>query len=254
MPAREQDDESLNKSLAWGLERMAQVGCPIKSPVAIKIDPSLRIMGYAKHQGDQHVIIVASWALDSEMLGGLTLHELAHIYHTERNSPSHKSDLIQEVISGMADREGLSATEIEVLTDAFNNLQNILVDDIVFAAMQSDREIKMIQRFFVDWVSDRPTGDNRQDAALVARNAFAIASLKRRGLYEPVEHTMSAKNQQFITLYNKEAARVFESIENFLEESPTNLSEEDFRAALQNYLEQILTLMRQGRKSWEDLR
>lgn len=233
---------------------MAQVGAPIQSPVAIKVDPSLRIMGYAKHQDDQHLIIVASWALDSEMLGGLILHELAHVYHTERNSPSHHSDLVQEVIGELANREGLTQTEINVLTDAFNNLQNILVDDIVFAAMNTDREVKMVQRFFIDWVSERPTGDNRQDAATLARNAFAIASLKRRGLYDPVENIMTSKNRQFIHLYNKEATPIFDSIEEFLENIPSDLSEKKFQAALQDYLEKMLTLIRQGRKSWEDLR
>lgn len=78
---------------------MAQAGYPVTARVTLQVDPTLQFMGYAKHEGGQHVIVVAGWALDSEMLGGLLLHELARIYHTERQTPSHQSDLIHEVLN-----------------------------------------------------------------------------------------------------------------------------------------------------------
>ena len=252
--AREQEYPALSRALDWALERMAQAGYPVKALVTLQVDPTLRFMGYAKHEGGQHVIVAAGWALDSEMFGGFLLHELAHIYYTERQKPSHQSQLVNEVLSDIIAREGLTSTEAGYLTDAFNHLQNILADDIIFAILRSEREIRQVQRFFANWISDRPSGDPRADAALLARNAFAIASLKRRDLYEAVDVEMSSKNKQFLTFYGKDAEKTFVLLENFLEKARSNWNAKEFRRALIDYLGRMVALMRREGKAWEDLR
>ena len=67
--------------LAWALDRMKSAGYHISAKVSILVDPNLSIMGYARKDGRTHYVVVAGWALDSQMLGGLVLHELSHVYH-----------------------------------------------------------------------------------------------------------------------------------------------------------------------------
>jgi hypothetical protein len=230
--------------------RMREKGYAIRSPVTLSVDSKLSIMGYAKKEGEAHRIIISEWALDSEMLGGLVLHELAHIYFTEQGAHSHDGQILEEAIDELREREGLRAKETEYLIDSFNHLQNILVDDIVFAVMD-EKEQTLTKRFFSEWVSERPSGDPVLDAALLSRNAFAIASLKRRGLFER-DNDMNYRNQGFLTALGR-AEKDFEWVEGFLENSRNEWDREQFARAVQAYFETMLSLMRSAAKL-EDLR
>jgi hypothetical protein len=230
---------------------MGKAGYPITSKVAIKVDPDLKIMGYAKSDGGEHTIVIAEWALDSEMLGGLILHELAHIYHTEHGSPSHVSNVLDEVLREATVGDGLNERESAALVDVFSHLQNIIVDDIVFASM-SGRELKQVQRFFADWVSERPSGDAVVDAVLLVRNAFAVASLRRRGITGGMEE-MQDKNAKYLSFYGEQGQVQFNEVESFLEKASADWDEVEFRRALITYFDMILSFMKE-RRGLQDLR
>lgn len=244
-------DRSLQNTLEWAIDRMKYKGYVVRSQVILSVDSKLAIMGYAKKEGDAHRIVISEWALDSEMLGGLVLHELAHIYFTERGAHSHDGEMLEEILQGLKDREGLRAKETEYLIDAFNHLQNILVDDIVFAVMD-DKELDMARRFFSEWVSDRPSGDPVQDAALLSRNAFAIASLKRRRLFEG-DSDMVYRNKGFVSALGQHAEQEFEWLEGFLENSKPDWDKKQFREAMEGYFDRMLSLMRSSSRL-DDLR
>lgn len=244
-------DRSLQNTLNWAMERMRQKGYEVQSKVSLNVEPSLTIMGYAKKEGEVHRIMISEWALDSEMLGGLVLHELAHIYFAERDACSHDSGALEDVVEGLRERDGLRAKETEVLIDAFNHLQNVLVDDIVFAVME-DKEREMAKRFFAEWVTDRPSGDPVADAALLSRNAFAFASLKRRNLFER-ESEMFYRNQALLSSLGGASEQEFAWMEEFLEGARAEWDREKFRGELENYFDRMLSLMR-GSSKLNDLR
>ena len=101
-------DRFLEESLELAVKNMKNAGYELQNNVSIEIDSELQFMGYAKIDSNNSSIVVADWALDSDMLNGLILHELAHIYFTEINSPSHQSDIINEVMSHVVEQEGLN--------------------------------------------------------------------------------------------------------------------------------------------------
>jgi hypothetical protein len=243
-------DRSLQNTLEWALGRMRQRGYEVKSKVTLNVEPNLAIMGYAKKEGDTHRIMISEWALDSEMLGGLVLHELSHVYFTERGASSHNSNILDEVLEELRERDGLRAKETEYLIDSFNHLQNVLVDDIVFAVME-EKERDMARKFFAEWVSDRPTGDPVTDAGLLCRNAFAVASLKRRGLFEKGSE-MYYRNESFVSSLGSKSEQEFEWMEGFLEKAGEWRADK-FREALETYFDRILSLMRSSSKL-DDLR
>ncbi len=244
-------DKSLQNTLEWALDRMKQKGYVVRSKVTLDVEPNLAIMGYARKEGETHRIMISEWALDSEMLGGLVLHELSHVYYTEKGASSHNNEILEEVIGELRERDGLRAKETEYLIDAFNHLQNIMVDDIVFAVM-GDKEREMTKRFFSEWVSDRPTGDPVTDAGLLCRNAFAVASLKRRSLFEK-GNDMFYRNASFMTAFGTKSEQDFEWMEGFLEKADVEWGAEKFREALEAYFDKILSLMRSSSKL-DDLR
>ena len=244
-------DRSLENSLEWAIDRMRQRGFTVRSSVTLSVDPKLAIMGYAKKEGQSHRIVISEWALDSDMLGGLMLHELAHIYFTEMGAHSHDGQLLEGVMRSLKERDGLRARESEFLVDAFNHLQNILVDDIVFAVMD-EKELETAKRFFGEWVSDKPSGDPVVDAALMTRNAFAVASLKRRNLYD--QHgEMHYRNKGFIAALGRQAEGDYDWLEGFLESSKPDWDKKQFMAAMEEYFERILAVMRSSARL-DDLR
>ena len=243
-------DRSLQNTLDWALDRMRQKGYIIRSRVTLSVEPSLAIMGYARKEGEVHKIMISEWALDSEMLGGLVLHELSHVYFTEKGASSHDSQILEDAINGLRERDGLRAKETEYLIDAFNHLQNVMVDDIVFAVM-GDKEREMAKKFFAEWVSDRPSGDPVTDAGLLCRNAFAIASLKRRSLFEKTSE-MYLRNESFVSALGK-SDKDFEWLEGFLEMADVEWGREEFREGLEAYFDRILSLMRSSARL-DDLR
>ena len=242
-------DRSLQNTLDWALERMKQKGYAIRSRVTLDVEPDLAIMGYARKEGQVHKIMISEWALDSEMLGGLVLHELSHVYFTERGACSHDSSLLELALEDLKEREGLRAKEAEHLVDAFNHLQNVLVDDIVFEVM-GEKEQGKAKRFFAEWVSDRPSGDPVADASLLCRNAFAVASLKRRRLAEwPAgggrdDAEMYYRNKSLLDALGHHAEQDFNWLEEFLETSKPDLNEAAFRASLEAYFDRMISLMR----------
>ncbi|MDG6901166.1 MAG: hypothetical protein JRM80_04315 [Nitrososphaerota archaeon] len=235
-------DKSLQSTLTWALERMKGKGFVVNSNVVLAIDPKLAIMGYAKKEGQAHKIVISDWALDSDMLGGLVLHELAHIYFTERGAHSHDGESLERILDSMKEQDGLRGREVEQLIDAYNHLQNIMVDDVVFAVMEG-KELDVAKRFFAEWVSDRPSGDPVLDASLLCRNAFAIASLRRRHLLDR-ENEMNYRNKGFLSAMGEFSEKEFEWLERFLETARNEWNEMEFTEAMGAYLDRVLSLMR----------
>ena len=159
-------------------------------------------------------------------------------------------------MSHVVEQEGLNNLEARSLNEGFNHLQNMIVDDIVFQLMDNERERKLIQNFFVTWMSDEPTGNNLIDASLLARNAFALASLKRRNLLSEsseLSKLMISKNRQFLSFYKYANKQKYEAYEEFLTKFELN-DDGDFASVLIEYFELSMNLLRPDSKSLETLK
>jgi len=240
-------DRSLQEELDWAKARLAKAGYKVRSPVRLLVDPKLDIMGYAsEEEGVQHIVI-AEWALHSEMLGGLLFHELAHIYHTERRSPSHRFKVTNSIITEFAKKEGLNEKETGYLVEGFNHLQNVIVDDIVFDAMEESERILAVG-FFSGWITDSPSGYPLVDCSAVARNAFASASLKRRGLLkkdDPRAEQITARSKMLGEKLGRNAQEGYEAIESFLVGADPKWDDKTFRDSLVEYLDLLVALLRE---------
>jgi hypothetical protein len=248
-------DRSLQEELDWAMERLAKAGYRVRSKVRLLVDPNLDIMGYAsEEEGIQHIVI-AEWALQSEMLGGLLFHELAHIYHTEKRSPSHKFKVTNAIITEFSQREGLNERETGYLVEGFNHLQNVIVDDIVFASME-ESERRQAQRFFSGWLTEAPSGYALVDASALARNAFAVASLRRHGLLDeddPNAKEMTVRGRTLVKQLGESAQEKYDAIEDFLVNANPNWDEETFHNKLVYYLDLLVALLRE-KDQMKDLR
>ena len=115
-----------------------------------------------------------------------------------------------------------------------------------------EKQREQTKKFFAEWVTDRPSGDPVTDAALLSRNAFAVASLKRRNLFEK-DSEMFFRNQALLSALGPVSEQEFEWMEGFLEGAKVEWRREKFREELENYFDRILSLMRVSSKL-DDLR
>lgn len=247
-------DRSLREELDWAIDRLAKAGYPIRSEVRLLVDPNLDIMGYASEEGTAQHIVIAEWALQSDMLGGLLFHELAHIYHTERRSPSHNFKATNAIITEFSRREGLNERETGYLVEGFSHLQNVIVDDIVFEAMD-EGEKRQAQSFFAGWLTDSPSGYSLADASALARNAFAIASLKRHGLLgdAPLGDEIVSRAMSLARQLGRGDEEKYRAVEDSLVNVHSDWDEETFHNRLAEFLDLLLALLREGGQM-EDMR
>lgn len=245
------DDEALDEALKWAIRRMREHGYDIKSEVKIVVDPKLPFMGYTKEKDGVQYVVASEWALDSEMLGGFLIHELSHVYMTEKGLPSHDTSILEDVLEEYKEQQGLSEREISYLLDCFSHLQNIIADDIVFEVM-TDREKRMAERFFQSWITKRPSGDPLVDASSLVRNAFAIASLKRRGLFRE-NSEMDLMNKEFLSFMKEKSRAGYNAVEKLFVNVKADQDEEEFKRLLKDYFELVISIAR-DRPQLEDIR
>ena len=248
-------DRSLQEELDWAIDRLAKSGYQVRSKVRLLVDPKLDIMGYAsEEEGIQHIVI-AEWALQSEMLGRPSLPRArSHLPHREA-LPSHKFKVTNAIITEFSQREGLNERETGYLVEGFNHLQNVMVDDIVFTVML-ESERRQTQRFFSGWLTEQPSGYALVDAAALARNAFAMASLKRHNLLneeEPGVGEIIARSRVLAKQLGESAQKKYDSIQEFLATADVGWDEEEFHNKLVYYLDLLVALLRE-KDQMEDLR
>src|SRR5258706_14076011 len=106
------DIEAL-KNHALGL--MEDSGFPITEEIEIGVDEKLHIMGYTTEENGKPEIVVARWALQSDMLTGLLIHELSHIYRNETNHPSHNFDIHNKTIAMVLGNRKLQRYQEEII-------------------------------------------------------------------------------------------------------------------------------------------
>src|SRR5207247_7735566 len=99
-------------------------------------------------------------------------------------------------------------------------------------------------KFFAGWITELPSGDHVTDVGSLARNAFAIASLKRRGLY-PEDSEMKRRNDRFVSSLGGEVQSRFGKLEETLERVKAESGELEFRGYLASYLNHLISLRRE---------
>jgi len=113
--------------------------------------------------------------------------------------------------------------------------------------VMEEKEREMTKKFFAEWVTDRPSGDPVTDAALLSRNAFAVASLKRRNLFEK-NSEMHDRTRTLLSALGPVSEQEFEWMEGFLEGAKAEWDREKFRAELESYFDRLISLMRASSK------
>lgn len=228
------------------LHMMAAGGFSITEDIAIAVDETLPFMGYTTQQNSKPLIVVAGWALTSDMVMGLVIHELSHVYRIETNHPSHNSSLHQAVLKKVFATRALHPFQREILHNAINIIQDLYADDISFAIFNKQLQLKDINEFFLGWIKEpipHPTTleDRWKNAGSLLNAAFAQANLERHHV-EDTEKKVNRAVKEFLSHSDKHLAEKFDYFSAMMVRFPENITDDAFKEVLAEYITAFLKL------------
>jgi hypothetical protein len=245
----EEINETVRKARQTAIEMMRKAGYDIGTKVKVVVDPQLPFMGYTMPQGGNFTVVVSGGAVGSGLLEGLLVHEMSHIYRIQTKHPSHNSQILEEAIDNLGKKVVLRDYQQKIVHDLLNDIQDLYADDISFKVLRNTPILASDQmtRFLQDWVKDEPVKsrdavvDSWTNASIMTHNARAIAQMARHRVKDLGGRAEQA-NKRFLSQVSPRLAERFEYFRNLLENLREDMTAEEYRALLADYLRQFLEI------------
>ncbi len=240
-------EEAVRKARETAIEMMRKAGYDIGTKVKVVVDPNLPFMGYTMPQGGDFTIVVSGGAVGSGLLEGLLVHEMSHVYRIQTNHPSHNGQILEEAIDNLGKKTILRDYQQKIVHDLLNDIQDLYADDISFKVLRNSpiMESDQMTRFLQDWVKDEPaktrdpTMDSWINASIMTHNARAIAQMARHKV-EDIDDRAEQANKKFLSQVTPRVAGRFEYFRNLLENLREDMTAEEYRKLLADYMSQFL--------------
>lgn len=210
------------------LKLMRTGGYPILEEVVFEVDEKLQIMGYTTERDGKTLITVSGWSLKTDMVTGLLIHELSHVYRTQTFHPSHNFSLHNKVLNK------LGRGDSDTLRNIINHIQDIYADDISFPVYMEKHQKGNLSEFFSGWVLP-PTTNKAVNAERLVSAAFASANLERHKVKDG-GNKLTRSVENFLTEIDKNQAEKYNYFKDTLINLPENITEKQFEIFLEKFL------------------
>jgi hypothetical protein len=243
------DKDSLKNALHNALRMMRDSGFEVSGKVDVVVDPELPFMGYSTQRSGGNVIVVAGRALKSGMIGELLIHELCHIYRTDKNHPSHNHELLNHVGHVILDKNKITkGYEVKIIQQAVNHIQDLYADDIAFKVFEENNlwSNDQVFDFFLTWIQDAPVSSETtrarwQNVGIMLDNCFALSDLVRHRIKD-VDNKAENAVERFLSQTDDLMKKEFAYCKNLMINLRENTTEEQFEKDLTEYLTRIIRL------------
>jgi len=243
------DRDVIRNAARNALKMMRDSGFEISDKLEVVVDPDLPFMGYSTKRSSGHVIVVSGMALKSRLVEGLLIHEMCHVYRTNKKHPSHNSDLLNRVGYHLIHTYQLTEDyQVKLVQQAVNHIQDLYADDIAFKVFEKSKSFTPEQAFdfFLEWIQDKPIdADNVRDKWLnvdiMLNNCFAISNLTRHKIKD-TDNKAENKVKKFLSQTDNSMKKEFTYFKNFMINLEDNPSEHEFEKKLTEYLTKVLEL------------
>lgn len=231
------------------MSMMRKAGYEIGDVVQVAIDPQLPFMGYTTPQRGGFRIVVSGMAVESGMLEALLVHEMSHVYRMQTKHPSHNGRIIDEVVNNLGRRALSNDYQQKTIRELVNHLEDLYADDIAMKVIRESGFLSedKLSDFLEDWVkdelvrSDNATRDRWVNSAIMVNNARAIGQMRRHGISD-AGGKADATNQRLLHAISPAAAKQFEYFMNLMMTLKEDITEEDYRRLLTDYLNKFLKI------------
>src|SRR6266571_6003279 len=241
------NSELVRKAFLNASRMMKESGFGLKSEVKIVIDPKLPFMGYSMPLGRGYRIVVSGGSVGSGMLEGLIVHEMSHIYRMENNHVSHDAEVIQQAIDKIGKQHLSQDYQQKIVHDLLNDIQDLYADDISMKVIKKGQILEpgQMSGFLQDWVKDEPveSGDPRRDswmnASIMVHNARAVGQMTRHGI-EDTGGKAAESNKRFLSQMPPAVAGQFQYFQDLMVDLKENMTRDQYRKLLADYLNRFL--------------
>ena len=228
---------------------MSKAGFDVGNTVQVAVDPKLPFMGYTIPTGRNFRIVVSGMAVKSAMLEPLLIHEMSHVYRMRTHHPSHNQRIITEVVNTIANKSLSQDYQQKIISELVNHIQDLYADDIAVKVIKQIEYVpkNQLSEFLQDWVKDEPikSNDARRDswvnAAILVNNARALSQMKRHRI-EDVDNKASTSSMKFLSQIPPVTSRQFEYFRNVMTNLEEEITEEEYRGLLTDYLGRFLEM------------
>ena len=239
--------EVVNKYRSSAIQMMTNAGFKITDNVKVAVDPELPFMGYTMPQSKSFTIVVSGGAVGSEMLEGLLVHEMSHIYRIQTNHPSHNAEILEQAVERLGKKRIHSDYQQKIVHDLLNDIQDLYADDIAFQVFRTARApvLDRVTSFLQSMVTDKSvkSGDRMKDSwvntSIMVHNARAVAQLARHRVEDKGDKADRA-NQRFLAQVSPGIAEKFDFFRKLLGNLREGITEDEYRGLLAEYLNQFL--------------
>jgi len=242
----------LQQAVHDAIEMMRDSGFMIKGKLEVSVNPELPFMGYSTQRHGGHVIVVSGGALKTDLVVGLLIHEMCHIYRTEAGHPSHNHQLLNRVGTHVIHENELDEDyEIRIIQQAVNHIQDLYADDLAFQVFRKGGAFtpEQAHSFFLEWIHKTPleeksSRDRWQNIGLMLNNCFAISNLTRHKIPD-IDNRAENTVQEFLSKVEGRMKSEFAYLRNFMASLAEGVTGEQFEKALAEYLLRITRLAKQ---------
>jgi hypothetical protein len=248
-----QSEKGIGKdAVQKALKLMRVSGFAVSGGVEVVVDADLPFMGYSMQRAGGNVIVVAGRAVESGIIEGLLIHELCHIYRTEKKHPSHNHELLNrvghKVILGFLLKRDY---QIKTIQQAVNHIQDLYADDISFQVFNKAQVFtpEQAHAFFLDWINDTPANGKSiktrwLNAGAMLNNCFAFSNLTRHKIPDINDKVQKAV-ERFLSQSDTTTKEAYSYFKNFMTNLKENVTEHEFEEDLAEYLNKAVTLAEQ---------
>ncbi len=245
-PSQESVDEAFDRAM----DMMRGSGFNVSQAVGVVVDNKLDIMGYTRPERDGNLIVVSENALKSGFVEGLLVHEIAHIYRSSINHPSHNRRIFSSVLRKFS-RKLKRDYQKDAVIGIMNHLEDLYADDIAFMALINGKALSpsMLGRFIQGWVKEKParTGNSERDrwnnAIIMLSNSFAISNMERHSLPD-ANFRARDTNLKFLYAINPSAAERFGYFNRLMVGMRDDIGDKEFKAMLEEYVRTFLEVVK----------
>jgi hypothetical protein len=248
-----QSEKGIGKdAVQKALKLMRDSGFAISGKVEVSVDADLPFMGYSTQRAGGNVIVVAGRAVESGMIEGLLIHEMCHIYRTEKNHPSHNKKLLNRVghhvILGFLLKRDY---QIKTIQQTVNHIQDLYADDISFQVFSKAQVFtpEQAHAFFLDWINDKPVSGKSiktrwLNVGTMLNNCFALSNLTRHRIPD-IDDKVQKAVERFLSQSDTTTKEAFPYFKDFMTNLKEKVTEQQFEKDLTEYLNNAVKLAEQ---------
>jgi len=243
--------ESADKSLRV----MKEAGVEVPENIWLVIDPSIHYSALYYQSGDEQVIRIAPWAVNSQLHGGIDatmIHEMSHIYRRLSKHPSHTPEIWRPVWAKFVEKLS-QKYQYKVLERAFLDIGEIFANDVALRVLQRSglNSIESMEEEFQDQVLAKSAGSFRSSKkrwktiGIIAHNSSAMAQITRHNLPD-TEEKAKTRNDKLLQSLPHEAKFLHGYFYNLMVGLNEDITPEAYQEVLTQYLEKLVLAAENG--------